>query len=126
MSLTISNSSATSICDLLISKNIINQENFDQAKKSSANSGKNIMNILFENNSVTEEQIAQVIADNYGLPLVNLTQDTIDLEQTKLLPENFIKTNRVLPYAVTKGFASIAIIDPAAISLLAKDTNGRP
>ena len=119
MSLTISNSSATSICDLLISKNIINQENFDQAKKSSANSGKNIMNILFENNSVTEEQIAQVIADNYGLPLVNLTQDTIDLEQTKLLPENFIKTNRVLPYAVNKGFASIAIIDPAAISLAA-------
>jgi len=119
MSLTISNSSATSICDLLISKNIINQENFDQAKKSSANSGKNIMNILFDNNSVTEEQIAQVIADNYGLPLVNLTQDTIDLEQTKLLPENFIKTNRVLPYAVNKGFASIAIIDPAAISLAA-------
>ena len=96
--MTISNNSATSICDLLISKNIISQENFDQAKKSSANSGKNIMNILFDNNSVTEEQIAQVIADNYGLPLVNLTQDTIDLEQTKLLPENFIKTNRVLPY----------------------------
>ena len=119
MSLTISNSSATSICDLLISKNIINRENFDQAKKSSANSGKNIMNILFDNNSVTEEQIAQVIADNYGLPLVNLTQDTIELEQTKLLPENFIKTNRVLPYAVNKGFASIAIIDPAAISLAA-------
>ncbi len=104
---------------MLISKNIINQENFDQAKKSSANSGKNIMNILFDNNSVTEEQIAQVIADNYGLPLVNLTQDTIDLEQTKLLPENFIKTNKVLPYAVNKGFASIAIMDPAAISLAA-------
>ena len=119
MSLTISNNSANSICDLLISKNIINKENFDQAKKSSANSGKNIMNILFDNNSVTEEQIAQVIADNYGLPLVNLTQDTIDLEQTKLLPENFIKTNKVLPYAVNKGFASIAIIDPAAISLAA-------
>ena len=119
MSLTISNNSASSICDLLITKNIINQETFEQAKKSSANSGKNIMNILFENNSVTEEQIAQVIADNYGLPLVNLTENAIDLEQTKLLPENFIKTNRVLPYAVNKGFASIAIIDPAAISLAA-------
>ncbi|PPR50906.1 MAG: putative type II secretion system protein HxcR [Alphaproteobacteria bacterium MarineAlpha5_Bin5] len=119
MSLTISNNSATSICDLLITKNIINQETFEQAKKSSANSGKNIMNILFDNNSVNEEQIAQVIADNYGLPLVNLTEDTIDQEQIKLLPENFIKTNRVLPYAVNKGFASIAIIDPAAISLAA-------
>ena len=62
-------------------------------KKSSANSGKNIMNILFENNSANEEQIAKAIADNYGLPFVTLTQNDIDLEQTKLLPETFIKTN---------------------------------
>jgi len=119
MSLTISNNSASSICDLLISKNIITRDAVDQAKKSSANSGKNIMNILFENNSVTEEQIAKVVADNYGLPFVSLAQSDIDLEQTKLLPETFIKTNRVLPYSVNKGFASIAIIDPAAISLAA-------
>ena len=119
MSLTIPNNSAASICDLLISKSIITQDAFDQAKKSSANSGKNIMNILFENNSANEEQIAKAIADNYGLPFVTLTQNDIDLEQTKLLPETFIKTNRVLPYSVNKGFASIAIIDPAAISLAA-------
>jgi len=119
MSLTISNNSAASICDLLISKSIITRDVFDQAKKSSSNSGKNIMNILFENNSVSEEQIAKVVADNYGLPFVTLTKNDIDLEQTKLLPETFIKTNRVLPYSVNKGFASIAIIDPAAISLAA-------
>ena len=82
MSLTIPNNSAASICDLLISKSIITQDAFDQAKKSSANSGKNIMNILFENNSANEEQIAKAIADNYGLAFVTLTQNDIDLEQT--------------------------------------------
>ena len=47
------------------------------------------MNILFENNSVTEEQIAKVVADNYGLPFVSLAQSDIDLEQTKLLAVTF-------------------------------------
>ena len=83
MSLTVSNNSASSICDLLIAKSIITKDAFEQAKKSSSNSGKNIMNILFENNSVNEEQIAKVIADNYGLPYVPLTKNDIDLEQTK-------------------------------------------
>ena len=117
MALTISNNSVTSICGLLVAKGLLNQESLDQAKSSSSNSGKNIINILIENNSTNEEQIAKVIADNNGLPFVPLKQNDIDLAQTKLLPETFIKSNHVLPYALNKGYVSIAIVDPAAISL---------
>jgi type IV pilus assembly protein PilB len=119
MVLTISNNSVTSICGLLVAKGLLKQESLDQAKSSSANSGKNIIGILIENNSTNEEQIAKVIADNNGLPLVSLKQNDIDVAQTKLLPESFIKTNHVLPYALNKGYVSIAIVDPAAISLAA-------
>ena len=119
MALTISNNSVTSICGLLVAKGLIKQESLDQAKSSSANSGKNIIGILIENNSINEEQIAKVIADNNGLPFVSLKQNDIDVAQTKLLPESFIKTNHVLPYALNKGYVSIAIVDPAAISLAA-------
>ena len=117
MALTISNNSVTSICGLLIAKGLLKQESLDQAKNSSSNSGKNIISILIENNSTNEEQIAKVIADNNGLPFVPLKQNDIDIAQTKLLPESFIKTNHVLPYALNKGYVSIAIVDPAAISL---------
>ena len=119
MALTISNNSVTSICGLLVAKGLIKQESLDQAKSSSANSRKNIIGILIENNSTNEEQIAKVIADNNGLPFVSLKQNDIDVAQTKLLPESFIKTNHVLPYALNKGYVSIAIVDPAAISLAA-------
>ena len=119
MVLTISNNSVTSICGLLVAKRLLKQESLDQAKSSSSNSGKNIISILIENNSTDEEQIAKVIADNNGLPFVPLKQNDIDLAQTKLLPESFIKTNHVLPYALNKGYVSIAIVDPAAISLAA-------
>ena len=119
MALTISNNSVTSICGLLVAKGLLKQESLDQAKSSSANTGKNIISILIENNSTNEEQIAKVIADNNGLPLVSLKQNDIDVAQTKLLPESFIKTNHVLPYALNKGYVSIAIVDPAAISLAA-------
>ena len=119
MALTISNNSVTSICGLLVAKGLLKQESLDQAKSSSSNSGKNIISILIENNSTDEEQIAKVIADNNGLPFVPLKQNDIDLAQTKLLPESFIKTNHVLPYALNKGYVSIAIVDPAAISLAA-------
>ena len=119
MVLTISNNSVASICGLLVSKGLLKQELFDQAKNSSSNSGKNIISILIENNSTNEEQIAKVIADNNGLPFVLLKERDIDIEQTKLLPESFIKTNHVLPYAKNKGYVSIAIVDPAAISLAA-------
>ena len=119
MALTISNNSVTSICGLLVAKGLLNQESLNQAKSSSSNSGKNIINILIENNSTNEEQIAKVIADNNGLPFVPLKQNDIDVAQTKLLPETFIKSNHVLPYALNKGYVSIAIVDPAAISLAA-------
>ena len=119
MALTISNNSVTSICGLLVAKGLLKQESLDHAKSSSSNSGKNIISILIENNSTNEEQIAKVIADNNGLPFVSLKQNDIDVAQTKLLPESFIKTNHVLPYALNKGYVSIAIVDPAAISLAA-------
>ena len=119
MALTISNNSVTSICGLLVAKGLLKQESLDHAKSSSSNSGKNIIGILIENNSTNEEQIAKVIADNNGLPFVSLKQNDIDVAQTKLLPESFIKTNHVLPYALNKGYVSIAIVDPAAISLAA-------
>ena len=119
MPLTISNNSVASICGLLITKGLLKQELFDKAKSSSSNSGKNIISILIENNSTNEEQIAKVIADNNGLPYVLLKENDIDVEQTTLLPESFIKTNHVLPYALNKGYVSIAIVDPAAISLAA-------
>ena len=48
MALTISNNSVTSICGLLVAKGLLNQESLDQAKSSSSNSGKNIINILIE------------------------------------------------------------------------------
>ncbi len=117
MALTISNNSANSICGLLVTKGLIAQDIVDQAKKSSANSGKNIINILLDNKSVTEDQIANVIAENNGLPFVPLSEKDINKEHTALLPESFIKSNHVLPYSVNKGYVSIAIVDPAAISL---------
>ena len=117
MALTISNNSANSICGLLVTKGLIAQDIVDQAKKSSANSGKNIINILLDNKSVTEDQIANVIAENNGLPFVLLNEKDINKEHTTLLPESFIKSNHVLPYAVNQGYVSIAIVDPAAISL---------
>ena len=49
MALTISNNSANSISGLLVTKGLISQDIVDQAKKSSANSGKNLINILLDN-----------------------------------------------------------------------------
>ncbi len=82
MALTISNNSANSICGLLVTKGLIAQDIVDQAKKSSANSGKNIINILLDNKSVTEDQIANVIAENNGLPFVPLSEKDINKEHT--------------------------------------------
>ena len=117
MALSISNNSALNIGGLLVSRGVISQDSLEKAKSSSSTSGKSITNILIEVNSVSEDKIAEVIAENNGLPVIKLTQSDVDLEQVKLLPESFIKANNVLPYAATKGYVSIAIVDPAAISL---------
>ena len=117
MALSISNNSALNIGGLLVSRGVMTQDSIEQAKTINSTSGKSITNILIEVNSVSEDKIAEVIAENNGLPVIKLTQSDIDLDQVKLLPESFIKTNNVLPYASSKGYVSIAIVDPAAISL---------
>jgi len=77
--------------DLLVEKGLVTKEQLDEAKNESRKTGMLIEKVLEKLGFISENDIAQVIADSMGVPFMDLTDYLIDSEVIKLIPENVAK-----------------------------------
>ncbi len=67
---------------------------------------------------LTEEDLAQARARQYGLPYVNLASVETDINLLKRLPPALLKTEAFFPYQRSDGRMEIAVSKPGDLSLL--------
>jgi hypothetical protein len=113
----ISTDSAKSISSLLLSKGVITDDQIKSVNKISAETGMNVIQLILENNYASEDIIAESIAKASSLPIVNLSESMVDKEALKLLPNDFCRSNRLLPYKIENEVLHIAISDHTRLSL---------
>jgi type IV pilus assembly protein PilB len=113
----ISTDSAKSISSLLLTKGVITDDQIKSVNKISAETGMNVIQLILENNYASEDTIAESIAKASSLPIVNLSESMVDKEALKLLPNDFCRSNRLLPYKIENEVLHIAISDHTRLSL---------
>ena len=113
----ISNESAKSVSSLLLTKGIINDEQLNSINSISAETGVNVLQLIIDNNYANEDQITQTISSSSSLPIKIIKEGDVDKEALKTLPNDFCRSNRLLPYKIDNGILQVAIAEHTRLSL---------
>ena len=78
--------------------------------------GRRLGEILVDRGTVTETQVAKLVAEQYELPFVELESDDIDLRVARLLSEELSERFSALPInQLPDGTVLLAVADPATV-----------
>jgi MSHA biogenesis protein MshE len=74
--------------------------------------GKRIGEILIEYGLVTSTDVVRLVAEQRGLPFLDIAPLSVDPAAAKLLPIDFARSLRTLPIGFVRGLPVVALADP--------------
>src|SRR5262249_47545988 len=89
-------------------------EILDEAKNTGSQTGQ----VALQRGLVTEEQLLQALADQFGLKVVNLSEVKPTSEATTLVPETMANVYKVMPVTFKDGALTVVIGDPIHLPAL--------
>jgi hypothetical protein len=106
---------APKLGELLISSNIISEEQLKYAlnlqKKEGGRLGTNLVKLGY----VTEDKLVAFLSKQFGVPAIQLSDYKIDLSVVKLIPVEMAKKYTIMPVARVGATLTIAMTDPSNV-----------
>jgi len=99
--------------DVLVSKGLVSAEQLARALELQKTSGRKLGRALAELRFVTNEQIAEVVADQLGIPFVDLTRAELDTAQVRRLNEAQARRFRAIVLGPKADGVEVGLVDPA-------------
>jgi type II secretory ATPase GspE/PulE/Tfp pilus assembly ATPase PilB-like protein len=99
--------------DLLIDAQLISSEQLDVALQFQRhNEKKHLGEILIDLGFLQRDQLDLALCQKLGIPFVDLTKFQIDVRLLKVLPDDLVRRNCILPLCYIDGRLVIAVSDP--------------
>lgn len=98
--------------ELLVERKVITRAQLEQALAIQRDKGGLLGQVLVGLGIATEEDVAQAIMTQYGLPFLPLRTYTVDPEVVKLIPENVARQYCLMPVDRIGDTLTIAMADP--------------
>jgi type II secretory ATPase GspE/PulE/Tfp pilus assembly ATPase PilB-like protein len=98
--------------EILLATSLITPGELDKAIAMQARTGKRLGQILIEQGSATEDDVAWALSNQLMYPYVFLSHDLIDDEALRLLPEAFLREHHVFPIHRFGQQVTLAMADP--------------
>jgi len=106
---------AVKIGEILLKAGLVSQEQLSSAlehqKKNGGKLGFNLVKLGF----VNEDDITQLLSEQYGVPSINLRHFEIDEQVTKLVPAEVAQKYLIMPVNRTGATLTIAMVDPTNV-----------
>jgi type IV pilus assembly protein PilB len=104
---------------LLLDRGYIKPEHLDRALEEQTRGGnqKLLGEVLVELRFCTEEQVAEALAQSYGVPFARLTPKLADPKVIPLLPKEFLEKHVVLPLFLVEDVLTVAVAEPTNLFL---------
>src|SRR3569623_2023898 len=106
---------------LLLHRGYLTQEKLAAAlaaQSEARNKSKLLGEILVETEACTEDQIAECLAAEYGLPYAKLETRIFDAKISDVLPREFVEKNLVLPLYLIEDTLTLAMAEPSNLFLI--------
>jgi len=98
--------------DILIENGLISEEQLAQALAEQKMSKDKLGRILVRRGYISDDQLLEVLEFTLGIPRVQISRMEINPETVKLLPTNIISKYRILPLSVNQGRMTLIMADP--------------
>ena len=107
------------IVSFLLDKETLTSKQLEQAKSLAIEQECCLIQVLIENNHITQERLADEISQLYDLKRITLNKaGDVEDEAYSLLSEEFIIENNIIPFSLNKKTIKVAISDPVALSVM--------
>ncbi len=106
--------------EILMRRGLVSPEQINEAKQMAKESGIKLPDALVRLGYATGENVSRAIAEQNGLPYINVNEVTIPPAVIELVPESVARENAVLPLSESDGHLTIIISDPWDIDTVDK------
>lgn len=97
---------------IIVGSGFVQEADFDNAKKTASELGKEVIDILIFRGLVNEETIGKLIADHFEVPYANIGHLSTTPEVLSLIPEKMARVYRVVPFAKEDKKLKLAMENP--------------
>jgi type IV pilus assembly protein PilB len=101
--------------EILVEDGLITEEQLDQARHESEQSGKSLGRTLIDMGLVNEAALVKALATQIGLPFMDLSDFQIDMTAASLVPQSLAKRYTALPIAFEEETLIVAMSDPGNV-----------
>ena len=102
----------------LISSGFIDEKQFNLALKEAESTDRNVADILIEHGDISEEYLAEILADYFRMEFIALKKLKIAEEDAKMIPENVAKIKKIIIFGKEKDAVKLAMEDPGDIEAI--------
>jgi type IV pilus assembly protein PilB len=106
---------AVKLGEMLVRAGMISQEQLDEALESQKSNGEKLGFNLIKLGYVKEDDITQLLSEQYGVPSINLRHFEIDESVINLIPSEVAQKYLVLPVNRTGATLTISMADPTNV-----------
>lgn len=106
------------IGELLLRSGLISQELYDRALEAQKTGGGFIGTHLVKLGAIAQDDLLQTISQQYGVPIVELENYSIDDSIVKIIPHNLAQKHSLLPLVKSDQTLTVAMVDPSNIIAL--------
>jgi len=104
--------------EILVAKGVVSQQDLDKALSIAKGSRRRLGQALVEAGFATEEQVAQALADQFGIPFVDPQAGEVRSKvQLDLIPKEIVRKHMVLPIEKAGGRLKLIVSDPMDLEL---------
>jgi hypothetical protein len=98
---------------LLAEAGLLGEAEIDLALRTARRSGRRLGEVLIEYGLVTSFDVVRLVAEQRGLPFVDLNSFAVDPAAARLLPADHARVFRTLPIGFVRGLPVVALADPS-------------
>jgi len=111
---------SSTLLELLVSKNLLTQQEGDTINFEQINTGRSVEDILNEKKFVNEEALTQAKAEFFGIPFINLQVTGASPEALARIPEGVAKRYNIFPFSIDKenNILKVAMLNPLDLSAI--------
>lgn len=108
------------LLELLIARGSINSDTANDIKLSSLNSGKSVVDILLSKNLISEDDLLTAKSEIFRIPYISLKGKAVSPDILGLIPESVARKYTLLPFDLDRksGKLSVAMSDPLDLPLI--------
>ena len=114
--------------DVLLQRELVTRQQLDEALAHQRVGGRRLGEVLLSMGVLTQEQLCWALSESLHIPFVELSDDVIDLDVTRSLPEAVLRRHEAVPVLRVSNEMTVLLADPTnrQATIVPADTFSRP